>query len=171
MQISGIRWSTVITSAICIFSLILVKEVIDPRTRPKIKVPIPIELFVVSLSVIFLRFTFLHIRSHIKGNYLSLGSLLNSGKLSTRPQGTLWCQHGWGDSNWVSWLSQVSCNINDSITLGAIIALPRTYSSETWCTVHCRTVPCMATCWVCTWQPSYKSRESNIQFLTLCFPI
>ena len=44
---------TLITSALVIITLVVIKEVIDPRTRPKIKIPIPGELIVVSFLGFF----------------------------------------------------------------------------------------------------------------------
>lgn len=42
-----INWTTLLTSALVITTLVVIKEVVDPRTRPKLNFPIPGELIVV----------------------------------------------------------------------------------------------------------------------------
>lgn len=48
---------TIITSFCCIVFLVFVKEVVDPKTRPKIKFPIPGELLVVIGTTLLFTFT------------------------------------------------------------------------------------------------------------------
>lgn len=52
VHLDHINWPTVIMSAICIFSLLVIKEFVDPKTRPKIRVPIPGELMVVIFTTL-----------------------------------------------------------------------------------------------------------------------
>ncbi len=55
MKVAETNWVPLALSGICILNLIVVKLYIDPKTRPKLKFPIPIELILASTlcSVIF----------------------------------------------------------------------------------------------------------------------
>lgn len=46
----GIIWAEVIIAAICIITLVLVKECINDRFKKKMKMPVPIDLIVVSIT-------------------------------------------------------------------------------------------------------------------------
>ena len=50
-KIAQINWATVIVAGVVIIALVITKEIINPRVKPKIHAPVPMELFVVSSPV------------------------------------------------------------------------------------------------------------------------